>query len=72
MSTIKKIQKGVSLEKDFRDMDDMERRIFITYISEHMLHNNNHFREMVEILTRWEHESPIPSRLDFKLQEIIK
>lgn len=68
----RKIQKEVSLEKAFKDMDDMERRIFITYISEHMLHNNNHFREMVELLVRWEETSPIPSRLDYKLQEIIK
>jgi len=67
----KRIQKGVSLEKDFRDMDDMERRIFITYISEHLLHNNEHFREMVEVLTRWETECPIPSQLDFQLNEII-
>ena len=53
----KKIQTEVSLEKAFKDMDDMERRIFITYISEHMLHNDNHFREMVEVLVRWEKES---------------
>lgn len=68
----KKIQKEVSLEKAFKDMDDMERRIFITYISEHMLHNDNHFKEMVELLVRWENIAPIPSRLDYKLQEIIK
>lgn len=68
----RKIQKEVSLEKAFRDMDDMERRIFITYISEHLLHNDKHFNEMVELLVRWESESPIPSRLAFKLQEIIK
>jgi hypothetical protein len=68
----KKIQTEVSLEKAFKDMDDMERRIFITYISEHMLHNDNHFREMVEVLVRWEKDAPIPSQLNFKLQEIIK
>jgi hypothetical protein len=68
----KKIQTEVSLEKAFKDMDDMERRIFITYISEHMLHNDNHFREMVELLVRWEQDAPIPSQLNFKLQEIIK
>ncbi len=68
----RKIQKEVSLEKAFKEMDDMERRIFITYISEHMLHNDNHFREMVELLVRWEIAAPIPSRLDYKLQEIIK
>lgn len=66
------IQKKVSLEKQFRDMDDMERKIFITYVSEHLLHNNDHFNEMVELLVKWEKESPIPSKLDFTLNEIIK
>lgn len=66
------IQKKVSLEKQFRDMDDMERKIFITYVSEHMLHNNDHFKEMVDLLFKWENNSPIPSKLDFTLNEIIK
>jgi hypothetical protein len=68
----KKLQKQVSLEKTFKDMDDMERRIFVTYISEHLLHNDNHFQEMVALLIQWEQQSPIPSRLDYTLTETIK
>jgi hypothetical protein len=68
----KYLSKTVSLEKTFKDMDDMERRIFVTYISEHLLHNDNHFREMVSLLVRWEDEAPIPSRLEYTLTETIQ
>lgn len=67
----RKIQKQVSLEKTFKQMDDMERKIFITYVSEHLLHYDSHFREMVEILTKWEDNNPIPSRLEYTIQETI-
>jgi len=67
----KKIQKQVCLEKRFRDMDDMDRKIFVTYISEHLLHNDDHFQQMVALLTTWEKVAPIPSRLDFTLTETI-
>lgn len=67
----KKIQKQVSLEKTFRDMEDLERKIFITYISEHLLHNDNHFKEMVSLLINWEQVSPIQSQLGYTLTETI-
>jgi hypothetical protein len=67
----KKIQKQVSLEKTFRDMEDLERKIFITYISEHLLHNDNHFKEMVNLLINWEQVSPIQSKLGYTLTETI-
>jgi hypothetical protein len=67
----RKIQKQVSLEKTFKQMDDMERKIFLTYVSEHLLHYDSHFREMVEILTKWEDNNPIPSRLEYTIQETI-
>lgn len=67
----KKIHKEVSLDKTFKQMDDMERKIFLTYVSEHLLHYDSHFREMVEILTKWEIDNPIPSRLEYTIQETI-
>ena len=66
------IQKKVSLEKSFKDMDEMERKIFITYVSEHLMYYESHYKEMVELLTKWEHECPIPSTLKFSLQEITQ
>jgi hypothetical protein len=65
------IQKKVSLEKQFKDMDDLERKIFITYVSEHLLHFESHYYEMVDLLTKWEKQCPIPSRLEYTLQEIM-
>jgi hypothetical protein len=65
------IQKKVSLEKQFKDMDDLERKIFITYVSEHLLHFENHYQEMVDLLMKWEERSPIPSRLEYTLHEIM-
>ena len=53
-------------------MDEMERKIFITYVSEHLLYFDHHYREMVELLTKWEQECPIPSRLDYNLNEITQ
>jgi|APGre2960657404_1045060.scaffolds.fasta_scaffold54450_3 hypothetical protein len=67
----KKINKEVSLEKSFKDMDDMERRIFLTYVSEHLLHYDSHFKEMVDILTKWENTNPIPSRLEYTIHETL-
>lgn len=67
----KKINKEVSLEKTFKTMDDMERRIFITYVSEHLLHYDNHFKEMVDLLIKWETTCPIPSRLEYTINETI-
>lgn len=65
------IQKKVSLEKQFKDMDDLERKIFITYVSEHLLHFESHYHEMVDLLVKWEKQCPIPSRLEYTLQEIM-
>jgi hypothetical protein len=52
-------------------MDDLERKIFITYVSEHLLHFENHYHEMVDLLMKWEQRSPIPSRLEYTLKEIM-
>lgn len=45
----------------FKQMDCHERKVFLTYVSEHILHDEDKFEELSALVDRWNIESPLKS-----------
>lgn len=45
----------------FKQMDCYERKVFLTYVSEHILHSDEKFEELSALVDRWNLESPLKS-----------
>jgi hypothetical protein len=68
---IKKIKIEMPVDDvSFRDLREHERRIFLAYVSEHILYDKSKFQQLVELLSQWQLDQPV-STIDYELTTIL-
>jgi hypothetical protein len=65
------LQNQLDINTTFREMGLMDRKLFISYLSDHILHSDEKFEELANLLWKWHNESPTNTKFLYPLDIIL-
>lgn len=62
----------LDITKSFKEMNEMERKLFLTYLSEHILTSEEKFTQVANLLWKWHQTNPVSTVFNASLEELFK